>query len=318
MIDRIQAMRLFMRIVETNSFSRGAESLDVPRTTATYTVQQLEAALGTQLLLRTTRRVSVTAEGAAYYERCAQILAELDELEATMRQGLGSPRGHLRVEMPGAIATAIVLPALGDFLQRYPEIDVEISVNHRAVDLIHDAVDCRIELGDLPDSGLVARRLGTLELLTCASPEYLTRRGVPNNVDDLSEHVAVNCGTPIHGGGAFELNIDGRSQVVDVAGAVQVNDGHVYLTCGLQGLGLIQPARIVAQPLIDAGLLREVLPHYKPTPIPVSVTYIKHRHLSARLRVFVDWSVEIFSQAEHVEADMLRVRQLMQVELSST
>ncbi|MDR3738296.1 MAG: LysR family transcriptional regulator, partial [Terracidiphilus sp.] len=168
MIDRITAMRTFIRIVDTNSFTRAAESLDIPRATATTIVQNLEALLGTALLTRTTRRLSITPEGAAYYERCAQILADIDEMEASLRHATDNLTGRLRIEMPGAVASAIVLPALDDFHTRYPNLDLAIGISNRTVDLISEAIDCSIQLGELPDSNLIARQLGTLEHVTCA------------------------------------------------------------------------------------------------------------------------------------------------------
>jgi DNA-binding transcriptional LysR family regulator len=311
-IDRIHAMRTFIRIVDTNSFTRAAESLNIPRATATTIVQHLEALLGTALLVRTTRRLSVTPEGAAYYERCAQILADIDEMEASLRQTTDNPSGCLRVEMPGAVATALVLPALDDFHARFPNIDLAIGVSNRTVDLVGEAVDCSIQLGELPDSGLVARRLGTLDHVTCASPAYLERHGTPANLDDLTHHLAVNCMSRHNGRVVnFDFDVDGSMLAVKVDGFVSVSDEQAYLTCGLQGLGLIQPARIAAQPWLDAGLLREVLPEWKPMPMIVSVAYVKGRRVSPRVRAFVDWVAELFDKAGHVEADMLRVRQLM-------
>ena len=238
MIDRIQAMRTFIRIVDTHSFTRAAESLNIPRATATTIVQNLEAMLGTALLIRTTRRLSLTPEGAAYYERCAQILADIDEMEASLRQSNANPSGRLRVEMPGAVATAMVLPALDDFHARFPNIELAIGISNRAVDLVGEAVDCSIQLGELPDSALAARRLGTLEHVTCASPAYLARYGMPESLDDLARHVAVNCMSP-HNGRAvdFDFDVDGSVLAVKVDGFVSVNDEQAYLTCGLQGLG---------------------------------------------------------------------------------
>jgi len=311
-IDRIQAMRTFIRIVDTNSFTRAAESLGMPRATATTIVQNLEAMLGTALLIRTTRRLSLTPEGAAYYERCAQILADIDEMEASLKESNANPSGRLRVEMPGAVATALVLPALDDFHVRFPNIDLAIGISNRAVDLVGEAVDCSIQLGELPDSGLVARRLGSLEHVTCASPGYLERHGVPETLDDLAQHVAVNC-ISRHNGRVvnFDFEVDGSVLAVKVDGFVSVNDEQAYLTCGLQGHGLIQPTRLAAQPWLESGLLREVLPEWKPVPMSVSVAYVKGRRVSPRVRAFVDWLAELFEQAGHVEADMSRVRELM-------
>ena len=312
MIDRIQAMRTFIRIVDTNSFTRAAQSLDMPRATVTTTVQNLEALLGTQLLVRTTRRLSLTVEGAAYYVRCAQILADIDEMEASLHQATDRLSGRLRVEMPGTVATALVLPALDDFHARYPNVDLTIGVSNRAVDLVGEAVDCSIQLGELPDSSLAARRLGTLEHVTCASPAYLERYGMPVSLDDFDHHVAVNC-MSAHNGRAvdFDFEVGGKALNVKVNGFVKVTDELAYLTCGQRGLGMIEAARIAAQPYLDAGQLREVLPQWKPSPMPVSVAYVKNRQVSPRVRAFVDWLAELFERTEHASEDMSRVRQLL-------
>ncbi|MEX3813227.1 LysR family transcriptional regulator for bpeEF and oprC [Paraburkholderia atlantica] len=312
MIDRITAMRTFIRIVDTNSFTRAAESLNIPRATATTIVQNLEALLGTALLVRTTRRLSITPEGAAYYERCAQILADIDEMEASIRNSTDNLTGRLRIEMPSAVASAIVLPSLDEFHALYPNLDLAIGVSNRTVDMVSEAIDCSIQLGELPDSNLVARQLGTLDQVTCASPAYLARHGTPADLDELRAHVAVNCVSPHSGRECdFDFEVDGEARKVKLNGFVQVSDEQAYLTCGLQGLGMIQPARIAAQPYLDSGLLHEVLPQWKPVPMPVSVAYVKNRRVSPRVRAFVDWLAELFEKAGHVEQDLSRVRQLL-------
>ncbi|MEJ0003902.1 MAG: LysR family transcriptional regulator [Pararobbsia sp.] len=297
MIDRIHAMRTFIRIVDSNSFARAAESLGMPRARVTTLMQELEAMLGVQLLLRTTRRLSLTPEGAAYYERCQAILADLDEMESALRGGNANLQGRLRVEMPSAVATALVLPALGEFHARYPRIEVAIGFSNRAVDLVGEGIDCCIQLGELPDSSLAARRLGMLSHVTCASPAYLARRGVPTSLDDLPEHVAVNTVSSQTGRKTgFEFAVDGEAVQVKLDGFVQVTEDHAYLSCGLQGLGLIQPTRISALPYLRAGQLREVLSAWAPLATPVSVTYVKSRQASPRVRAFVDWLVELFDR----------------------
>ncbi|MGF6261689.1 LysR family transcriptional regulator for bpeEF and oprC [Paraburkholderia youngii] len=312
MIDRITAMRTFIRIVDTNSFTRAAESLNIPRATATTIVQNLEALLGTALLVRTTRRLSITPEGAAYYERCAQILADIDEMEASIRNSTDNLTGRLRIEMPSAVASAIVLPSLDEFHALYPNLDLAIGVSNRTVDMVSEAIDCSIQLGELPDSNLVARQLGSLDQVTCASPAYLARHGTPADLDELRAHVAVNCVSPHSGRECdFDFEVDGEARKVKLNGFVQVSDEQAYLTCGLQGLGMIQPARIAAQPYLDSGFLHEVLPQWKPVPMPVSVAYVKNRRVSPRVRAFVDWLAELFEKAGHVEQDLSRVRQLL-------
>lgn len=308
MMDRIMAMRTFVRIVDANSFTRAASSLAIPRATATTLLQSLEEILGIQLLVRTTRRLNLTAEGAAYYERCVQILADIDDIEASLRHTDDGPRGRLRVELPAAVANAIVLPALDDFHARYEHIVLAIGVSNRQVDLIGDAVDCCILLGALPDSGpagLSVRRLGALETVTCASPRYLARRGMPLRLEELTGHVAVNgmCVQAGHPEG-FGFQVDGEAISVPLGGFVQVDDQHASLECGLRGLGLIQAPRTLVQPYLDSGRLREVLPHHRPAATPVSVAYLRHRLVPPRVRAFVNWLVEVFETARHVSREL--------------
>jgi LysR family transcriptional regulator for bpeEF and oprC len=256
-MDRIMAMRTFVRIVDTSSFTRAASSLGIPRASATTLLQSLEEMLGIQLLVRTTRRLNLTAEGAAYYEHCVRILADIDDIEASLQHTDDRPRGRLRVELPAAVANAIVLPALDDFHTRYEHIVLAFGVSNRQVDLVGEAIDCCILLGALPDSGLSGlsvRRLGALEHVTCASPLYLARQGTPLRLEELTNHVAVNCmcaqtGRPED----FGFQVDGDMVNVPLGGFVQVSDEHAYLECGLRGLGLIQPPRTLAQPYLDIG-----------------------------------------------------------------
>lgn len=298
MIDRVQAMRIFVRIVDTSSFTRAAESLEVPRATATTTVQALESLLGVQLLVRTTRKVTLTAEGAAYYERCAQILAAIEEVESGLFNQPENLRGRLRVAMPGMIAASIVVPALASFHAQHPHVELALGVHYRSLDLVGESVDCSIELGELPDSRLLARRLGLIERVTCASPAYLARFGEPHHLDDLSDHVAVHwLSTQTGRRMDFDFSVAARASKVKVDSFIQVNDEHTYLACGLEGLGLIQPGRAVAAPYLASGELVEVLPKCRPAPVPVSVTYVKSRQISPRVRAFVDWLVEVFENA---------------------
>jgi LysR family transcriptional regulator for bpeEF and oprC len=311
-IDRIMAMRTFVRIVDTNSFTRAAQSLLIPRASATTLVQSLEAMLGTQLLVRTTRRLSLTAEGAAYYERCVRILADIDDIETTLRHPHDQPRGRLRVEMPAAVANAIVLPALDDFHARYEHIVLAFGVSNRQVDLVGEAVDCCIVVGELPDSGLSARPLGALEHVTCASPLYLARHGMPQRLDELTDHVAVNCMRAQTGRAAdFDFQVNGDTVNVPLGGFVQVSDENAYLECGLRGFGLIQPPRALAQPYLDSGRLREVLPHYRPAPMPVSVAYLRNRRVPLHVLAFVNWLAELFETARHVSHELPDVSRIL-------
>jgi LysR family transcriptional regulator, regulator for bpeEF and oprC len=314
-MDRIMAMRTFVRIVDTKSFTRAASSLGIPRASATTLLQSLEAMLGVALLVRTTRRLNLTAEGAAYYERCVQILADIDDIEASLQHRDDRPRGRLRVEMPAAVANAIVLPALDAFHARYEHIVLALGVSNlsnRPADLVGEAIDCCVLTGALPDSGLSGlsvRRLGALEQVTCASPLYLARQGMPLRLDELSGHVAVNCLCAHTGRAAdFDFQVDGGAVNVPLGGFVQVSDEHAYLECGLRGLGLIQPPRALAQPYLDSGRLREVLPHCRPAAMPVSVAYLRCRSVPPRVRAFVSWLAELFETARHVSHELPHLR----------
>ncbi|MBF5009229.1 LysR family transcriptional regulator [Burkholderia pseudomultivorans] len=303
MDNPIRAMRIFARIVEMNSFTRAALSLGISRATATRTVQELETALGMPLLVRTTRALRTTPEGDAYYRRCLRITADVDELEASIRRAARHPSGPLRVELPGPVASAIVLPALGAFHARHPDLMLMLGVSARAADMVGDAVDCSVRLGELPDSSFVARPLGALERVTCASPAYLDRCGTPRTLDELGTHRAVGR-TSGAGPRAAECDfvVDGSVRKLRLDSIVGVDDEHAYLACGVHGLGLIQPPRAVAQPLIDAGQLREVLPQWRPSAVSVSAVYVKRPHVSPGVRAFVDWIAERFDAAAREQA----------------
>ncbi len=212
-----------------------------------------------QLLARTTRRLNLTVDGAAYYERCSQILADIDELQSGLGAGEERLRGRLRVEMPDTVATSIVVPTLPEFHASYPPIELSIGIGTHNVDLVGEGVDCNVQLGELPDSGLVARRLGVLEQVTCASTAYLEKHGTPRSFGGLTQHVAVNCVSENSGRFAdFDFDADGEAVTMKMRGFVQVADEHTYIACGIEELGLIQPLKIAAQPYLRSGQLQEV------------------------------------------------------------
>ena len=303
MIDRIEAMRTFVRIVDMNSFTRASESLGIARARTTTIVQHLEALLGVPLLLRTTRRLTLTAEGMQYHDRCVRILADIDEAESALSNRSESLRGRLRIEMPGAIAHAVVLPSIVDFHARHPHIELTVGVSSRTVDLISDGVDCSIQLGNLPNSGLIARRLGDIERVTCASPAYLRQRGVPRTPDDLSRHVGIKCAASSNGYCmGFDFHAAGKLAKVKLDGFLQIDDEHGCLLAGIEGVGLLQPSRLAAEPYLRSGQLREVLPAWRPVPSPVSLVYLAGRQMSSPLRALVDWLSERFDENRRVEA----------------
>jgi LysR family transcriptional regulator for bpeEF and oprC len=299
-MDRFDAMRLFTRIVELGSFTKAGEDLQVPRATVTHTIKQLEARLGVRLLQRTTRHVSATLDGNAYYARCIQLLADLEETETAFSAGAANPKGKLRIDMQGSLAMHFVLPQLPAFLAMYPDIELEIGMGDRVVDLVREGIDCVLRAGELPDSSLVGRTVAALSQVTCASADYLKHHGVPESIAALEQHRAVNFFSSLSGKILpFDFLVDGAMHSVMIKGQqVAVNNGEAYVQCCVGGLGLIQAPRYhVAQYLAD-GILTEVLADFRPAPMPVSILYPHHRQLSRRVRVLVEWIADLMARAD--------------------
>lgn len=292
-------MQLFTRIVERGSFTKAADDLQLPRATVTLAVQQLEKRLGTRLLHRTTRVVSPTQDGTAYFERCQRLLADLEEAESAFDTTGTRPRGKLRVDLQGSLAKHCVLPQIGDFFERYPDIQLEIGMGDRYVDLVREGVDCVMRSGTLDDSSMVARRVALMQQVTCASREYLQRHGTPTTIDALRAHRAVNFLSSRNGKVLpFDFVVDGKPQWLPMKAVVTVNDADAYAACCRAHLGLVQvPLYRVKSDLAD-GRLVEVLPQWRPAPMPVSVLYPHSRQLSPRVRVFVDWLCEVMATVE--------------------
>lgn len=302
-IDRLHAMKVFTRVVETGSFTRAAETLGLSRPSVTITVQQLEQYLKIRLLQRTTRRINLTSEGAGYYERCVRILTDIDEAEGTFNAPDLAARGKLRVDMPAALGRAVVMPRLHEFRTLYPDIDLMLGFGDRRVDLIQEGVDCVIRLGQLEDSSLVARRVGTYQQITLASPSYLKRYGTPESIGDLEQHCAVNYFSNYTGRiDGFTFMVQGRPVEVNMNGDVAMNDAEAHLQAGLDGMGVIQASRFLALPYLQSGRLREILSDVPPPTIPISTVYPNSRHLSLTVRVFVDWTARLFSSSELMKA----------------
>lgn len=296
-MDRFNAMRVFTRIIELGGFARAADSLQMPRASVTVLIKQLEAHLGVQLLLRTTRQVTPTLDGSAYYQRCVRLLADLDETEAVFSVARHNPRGALRIDMPSGIGRLIVIPALPAFSARYPLIELEIGLNDRPVDLIREGVDCVLRGGLSLDDSLVARPLVLMEQVTCASPYYLQQRGTPHNLEALAGHQVIEYFSAVSGKRyGLEFEVGGRVQQVDLPKQVAVNSADGYLAACEAGYGLVQTPYYHAAQHLEEGRLVEVLGHFPAPKLPLAVLYPPHRHLSTRVRVFIDWLVELFAQ----------------------
>ncbi|TRZ63596.1 LysR family transcriptional regulator [Pseudomonas alloputida] len=296
-MDRLDVMRLFTRVVERRSFTAAANDMNVPRSTTTQVIRRLEERLGVNLLLRTTRTVRPTLDGEAYYQRCKAILHDVEEAEGAF--GDRKPKGPLRVEIHGAQARRLLFPRLAEFMQMYPDIELDISEGDRYIDLVHEGVDCAIRTGELRDSDLIARRLALLPVDTVASPAYCKRYGMPTTLGDLNEgHVMV--GFKSSGNGMMlplEFQQDGRVHNISLPTRVRVGGADSYLGAALADFGIIQAPRYRLRPYLVAGQLLPLLEAFPSAPMPVSLVYPRTRLPSPRLRVFIDWVREVYATA---------------------
>ncbi|AXV18372.1 LysR family transcriptional regulator (plasmid) [Neorhizobium sp. SOG26] len=309
-MDQLSAMRVFVRVVETGNFSRAAATLNMPKTTVTNMVQSLERHLRTTLLNRTTRRVMVTTDGALYYERAAQILAELDELDGSMSNSQTQPTGRVRVEMAGAFADLLVIPNLCDFHTRYPQITLDIGVGDRLVDYIAENVDCALRGGTPTDQSLIARKVGEIGFRFYAAPRYIEKFGIPNHPNELTEsHYCIGYLNATSGRimpmdfcrGDEKLEINPRY-------VISVNDARSYVNAAISGIGIAQAVEFMVRDAVARGELIEVLPDWDCEPLPLYIVYPQTRHLSNKVRVFVDWLARLVQnlKAEEQRAQIRR------------
>lgn len=296
-MEKLDAMRLFTRIVEQRSFTLAAQNLGIPRSTVTDAVKQLEARLGVRLLQRTTRHVSPTLDGEAYYHRCLAIIADIDDAEGAFSGA--KPKGPLRINAHGTLARHFIIPGLPRFLSDYPEIELYIGEADRLVDLVREDVDCAVRVGELADSDLVARRIAMLEEVTCAAPDYIERFGMPQNPDDLEGHRMVGfhssrSGTLV----PLEFTVGGVARKITLPTPLSVNGAENFVAVARLGLGLIQVPRHHVEADFARGTLIPVLSQFPPSPSPVSLLYPPNRQLSPRLRAFSDWLAREFAERE--------------------
>ncbi|EJL56895.1 transcriptional regulator [Rhizobium sp. CF122] len=294
-MDRFDAMRAFSRVVERRSFTLAAEDTGLPRSTVTDAVKQLEARLGVRLLQRTTRHVSPTLDGEAYYQRCISILADIEDAEGAFAGA--KPKGMLRVDVHGTLARHYVLPSLPSFLEMYPDIEFYMSEGDRLVDLVREGIDCVLRVGTPDDSDMVARRVAMLEEVTLAAPAYIEKHGLPEHPDRLDGHRMVGFRSTATGGVLpLEFMVGGSIRNVTLPATVTVNAAESFMSVARLGLGLIQVPRYHAERDLAAGTLVHVLPDFPLTETPVSLLYPRNRQLSPRVRVFIDWLVKVFAR----------------------
>lgn len=293
---KLEALRIFCRVAELSSFSGAADSLGLPKATVSVAVRDLEEKLGVQLFHRTTRRVKTTHDGAAFYERCKDLVSEADDLASMFETG--AVKGRIRVDAPSNMALTLIVDHLPTLLKRNPGLQVELSGADRRVDVVGEGFDCVIRVGERADSGLIARPLGRFDMVNCVSPSYLAAYGTPRTPADLKDHVAVGY-APQLGAPPDDFEYwDGQAyRYVKMPWSLTVNNSQTYMAAAAAGLGVIQVPRLGVNGFLESGALVEILPDYTAEPMPVAILYPHRRNLAKRVRVFIDWAAELFKAA---------------------
>ena len=294
-MNTLEQMQIFTRVAELASFTQAAESLGLPKASVSTAVQQLEAALGTRLLHRTTRRVQLTQDGQAFYERSKDLLSDMDDLQTMFQQpGTLALRGRVRLDMSTGIARHAVIPRLPELLLAHPLLEIELSSTERRVDVVREGFDCVLRAGPVNDPGLIARPVGHLRMINCASPAYLQTHGTPETLSDLATHELVHYVSTLGAkSGGFDYMEGDKDFALRMLGPVTVNNAEAYTAACLAGLGIIQVPAVGVQNLVSQGRLNAVLPAHVARPMPLTMLYANRRNLSKRVRVVMDWLAEV-------------------------
>lgn len=296
-MDRLHAMETFVRVIEAGSFKKAADTMQVLPSTVTRTIKELESHLNVRLLNRTTRALSVTDAGLRYYDGCKALLRDVQLTEEMASQQSGVLRGSIRIGTTSTLAKNFIIPALREFTDRYPAIDLDFHLVDATVDMVQHGIDCVIRTGAQPPSRLVARRIGTFHWYLCGSPDYLERHGKPTSVAELRKHTSVGYVGNRSGRSGNRAFQEG-SQAIDVPmmSRISVNDTDAYLAAGIAGFGLIRIASYMVREHIADGRLVRLLEHIEAPPEPISILYPQSRHLSPAIRAFIDWCTEIIAK----------------------
>ncbi|POK89140.1 LysR family transcriptional regulator [Klebsiella pneumoniae] len=298
-MDRFDAMRAFARVVEAGSFTKAAQTLHMSKTTVTQLIQQLESRLRVRLLHRTTRKLGVTPDGAVYYERVIRLLADMEDAENSLSSAAMTPRGRLRVDVPSPLARLILVPALPAFHARYPDIQIDMGVSDREVDLIGDNVDCVLRGGQITDQSLIARHVGDLQIGVYVAPSYVERLGAPAHPRELqnTDHCLVGF-LSSRTSKIDPLVLCSENERIEITGnyVLAVDDGNAYLEAGLVGLGVIALPNYMAAAHQAVGALIPLFTQWRISPMPLYLAFPPNRHVNAKLRVFIDWIVELMEQ----------------------
>lgn len=297
--NMLELMSIFVQVVELGSFTKAADALQLHRPAVSKSIQHLEEDLGVKLLHRTTRSLSMTAEGDEVYQRAKGLLTDVNDMMAAFSPSQ-PPRGRLRIDAPLALTHAILIPSLSEFQSLYPQIEIVLTASDRLTDLISEGVDCVIRLGELVDSGFSARHVGSVSMATCAAPSYLAQYGIPLTPDELVHHKAVNFFSE-HSREVMDWKYMMNGEIISrrPGSNMLVNNSDVLLSCGLAGLGMLHALRAALEPYIQSGRLTEVLTEYATVTKPVSILYSDRRYLPSKVRVFIDWFCDVFAQKHH-------------------
>ncbi len=285
----LDALRMFVKVAEVASFTRAAEHLGLSKARVSTAVQALEADVGSRLFQRSTRAVRLTPDGEAFLSRARQLVGDAEEL-ATMFQAPSTLRGRVRVDMPQSLARNLFIPKLPELIAAHPHLEVQLSTTDRRVDVVREGFDCVLRVGKLDESGLVARRLGELPMMNCASPAYLKRHGTPRSLDDLERHLVVHYSQRFGADApTFEYRDGNAYRDWPMRSVITVNSTDSYHAACLAGLGIIQSPRIGVLGSIAAGEMVEILPQYPCEPLPVSIVHAHGRNVPRHVRVVMNW-----------------------------
>lgn len=294
-MDTLTSMKVFAAVVDCGSFAAAADRLEISRSMASKYISHLEEHLGTRLLQRTTRKLTLTETGSVYHERCAQILADVTQAEEGAAHQTDAPRGTLRLTVPVSFGLLHMGPLVSEYLKRYPDVRIDVLLVDRRVDLIEEGLDLAVRIGAMPESGLIAKRLGSDRLAIAAAPDYLRLYGEPKTPADLARH---NCLTYSYAASGNEWRMTGRDglqHTVKVSGRLRASNGDMAKLAALEGVGLIRQPRFLIGDELRAGRLVEVLRHYHSEELGIYAVYPSRKHLSAKVRVFVDFLSETFA-----------------------
>lgn len=296
-MDKFNDINIFVRSAQTRSFSVAAQHLGMSPSAVSKAVMRLEESLGIRLMNRTTRKITLTDDGAAFYERCRQILGELEEAELELKRAQSTPTGTLRIDLTTELGQLHIIPALPQFMERYPDLKLNISLSNRMADVIEEGIDAVVRIGVGPDSSLIMHGLGTASFIVCAAPNYLKRYGIPQTLEDLKHHNCISFVSPWTGRVFdWQFQDNGQQISIPVEGNLCLNNGKSLLDVALAGVGIVQVYNYIVGEAIAQGKLKPVLENYVAPGSPISVVYPQKRHLSAKIRAFIDFISELMKQ----------------------